>query len=124
MAFWNRWFKKESKLESTQPNTGDRELVKQWLQSVNDSLLIIREELHKIPSETAAACSKGLVESNREILRKLDEVPDKITGPLKDAIALLKQEILTELVRISSHYDFFSSYSLTEDFDGFSFQMG
>lgn len=104
MAFWKRLFKKEKpKLES--PDASDRELIKQWLQSVNDSLLSIREGLQKIPSETAAIHNQSLGNSNRDVLRKLDELPNKITEPLKEIIAVSKQEILTELVRISSHYD-------------------
>lgn len=38
-------------------------------------------------------------------IEKLDELSDRITGPLKEMIAISKQEILSELVRISSHYD-------------------
>jgi DNA-binding MarR family transcriptional regulator len=106
MAFWNRWFRKEeSKVETTQPVASDRELVMQWVQSVNDSLIGIGEELRKVPSETAAIYNQSLENSNRDVLRKLDELPDKITGPLKEMIAISKQEILAELVRISSHYN-------------------
>ncbi|MGA3406658.1 MAG: helix-turn-helix domain-containing protein [Candidatus Bathyarchaeia archaeon] len=65
----------------------------------------ISEELRKMPSETAAIYNQSLENSNRDVLRKLDELPDKITGPLKDMMTLSKQEILAELVRISSHYD-------------------
>jgi DNA-binding MarR family transcriptional regulator len=104
MAFWNRWFRKESKREGAQ-DASDRELVMQWIQSVNDSLMSISEELRKMPSETAAIYNQSLENSNRDVLRKLDELPDKITGPLKDMMTLSKQEILAELVRISSHYD-------------------
>lgn len=103
MAFWNRWFRKESKFEG--PSATDRELIKKWLQSVNDSLSNIREELHKIPSETAAIYNQRLENSDRNILKKLDELPDKITAPLKEMINISKEEILAELVRISSHYD-------------------
>ena len=104
MAFWNRWFKKESKLEGAQ-DASDRVLIKQWVQTLNDSLTSIREELRKMPSETAAIYNQSLENSNRDVLRKLDELPDKITGPLKEMIATSKQEILAELVRISSHYN-------------------
>jgi len=104
MAFWNRWFKKEeSKLEGSGAN--DRELIKQSIQDINDLLITIREELGKMPSETAAIYNQSLENSNRDVLRKLDELPDKITGPLKEMIATSKQEILAELVRISSHYN-------------------
>jgi DNA-binding MarR family transcriptional regulator len=104
MAFWNRWFRtEEPKVE--QPEATDRELVKQWLQGVNDSLVGIREELRKIPVETASVCSQSLGNSNQDIIRKLDVLPVKITGPLQEAIVISKQEILAELVRISSHYD-------------------
>ena len=106
MAFWDRWFRKEeSKVERTQPVASERELVMQWVQSVNDSLMSIREELRKMPSETSAIYNQSLENSNRDVLRKLDELSDKITGPLKEMIAISKQEILAELVRISSHYD-------------------
>ena len=104
MAFWNRWFRKESKPEATPPDISDRELIMQWVQSVNDSLIRIREELQKIPSKTMAISHQSLEKSNRDVLRKLDELPDKITGPLKEMITISKQEILAELVRISSHY--------------------
>ena len=111
MAFWNRWFRKEeSKVERTQPVASDRELVMQWVQSVNDSLMSIREELRKISSEISAIYNQSLKNSNQDVLRKLDELPDKITGPLKDMITLSKQEILTELVRISSYYDVHHSH--------------
>jgi predicted DNA-binding protein YlxM (UPF0122 family) len=106
MAFWNRWIRKgESKLEVTQPDTSDRVIVKQWVQSVNDSLISIREELRKMPSETVTIYNQSLENSNRDVLRKLDELPDKITGPLKEIIVISKKEILAELVRISSHYN-------------------
>jgi hypothetical protein len=106
MAFWNRWLRKrESKVERPQPVASDRELVMQWVQSVNDSLMSIREELRKMPSETAAIYNQSLENSNRDVLRKLDELPDRITMPLKEMIVISKQEILAELVRISSDYN-------------------
>ncbi len=105
MAFWNRWFgKEEPKFEGTRPVASDRELAMQWVHSVNDSLMSIREELEKMPSETAAIYNQSLENSNQDVLRKLDELPDKITEPLKEMIAVSRQEILAELVRISSHY--------------------
>ena len=106
MAFWRRWFKREeSRLEPTQPNVNDRELVKQWLQSVNVSLTEIKEELRKVPSETVATLNESFEDRNMDLLKKLDELPDKITRPMKEMISISKQEILAELVRISSHYD-------------------
>jgi len=105
MAFWNRWFRKESKVKNTQPVASGREIVMQWVQSVNDSLIIIREELRKVPSETAAIYSQDLENSKRDVLRKLDELPEKITGPVKEMISISKQEILAELVRISADYN-------------------
>jgi DNA-binding Lrp family transcriptional regulator len=106
MGFWNRLLKKEErKLEGTCPDASDRELIKQWVQSVSDSLVDIREELRKMPLETAAIYNQNFDDRNRDVLRKLDELPDKITGLLTEIIVILKQEILVELVRISSHYD-------------------
>jgi DNA-binding MarR family transcriptional regulator len=104
MAFWHRLFRKEKpNLEG--PDASDRELIKQWVQTINDSLMSIREELRMIPSETATISNQSLQDSNQYILRKLDELPEKITGPLKEMMIISKQEILTELIRISSHYD-------------------
>jgi DNA-binding CsgD family transcriptional regulator len=106
MTFWDRWLRREEpRTESPQPGTSDRKLIKQWVRSINDSLIGIKEELLKIPSERAVISIQGIEKSNQEILRKLDELPDKTTGPLKEMIAISKQEILAELVRISSHYD-------------------
>jgi predicted DNA-binding protein YlxM (UPF0122 family) len=106
MAFWNRWFKREeSKLEPSQPNSTDRELVKQWVQNINGSLVAIKEELHKIPSETAAILDKSFQEGTNEVLSKLDNLPERIVRPLGEIIDLSKREILAELVRVSSHYD-------------------
>ena len=106
MAFWNRLFRrKESKIEGTQPDASDRELVKQWVQSINESLAIIREELRKTSSETVSRLRESFENESRDLLRKLDGLPDKITGPLNEMISISKQEILAELVRISSHYD-------------------
>jgi DNA-binding CsgD family transcriptional regulator len=103
MAFWNRWFRKKSELEGSDAN--ERQLIKQTIQGINDSLMNIREELRKIPSETITTLNERLEYKNQDVLRKLDELPDKITGPLKEMISISKQEILAELVRISSHYD-------------------
>jgi len=106
MAFWNRLFRKrECGLEGTRPESSDRELVKEWIQSINDSLLRIGEELQRMPSETVAAINEGTERRNQEILKKLEDLPDKITDPLKEIIGISKQEILAELVRIGSHYD-------------------
>lgn len=103
MAFWDRWFKrKESRIEGAEPDIGDRELIKQWGQSINDSLTLIREELRKMPSETVSRLSESYENKSRDVLSKLDGLPDKITAPLGDMISVSKQEILTELVRISS----------------------
>jgi DNA-binding MarR family transcriptional regulator len=102
MAFWDRWFKRgESKLEPTPPSATDRELVKEWIQNVNDSLVGIKEDLQKIPSETAATVN----ESFEDVLRRIDALPERIIGPLEDIMDLSKREILAELVRISSNYD-------------------
>ena len=106
MAFWYRWFKRgESKLEPTQPSASDRELVKQWIQSINNSLMGIKEDLQKIPTETVATLNESFEDRNTDLLKKLDALPDKITAPLKEMIGISKQEILAALVRISSHYD-------------------
>jgi DNA-binding MarR family transcriptional regulator len=109
MAFWNRWFKKEeSKFEG--PDAGDRELIKQSIQSINESLTGIREELRKIPSQTAAISNQSIEDGKQDVLTKLDALPDKITGSLKEMIGISKQEIVAELVRISSHYDAYHSH--------------
>jgi len=106
MAFWNRLFRKgESKLEGTQSDAGDREPLKQWVQNINDSLLRIEDELRRASSVTVAAINECTERRNHEVLRKLDDLPLKITDPLKETMTISKQEILAELVRISSHYD-------------------
>jgi hypothetical protein len=111
MGFWNRWFKREApKIESTQPVVGDRELIKKWVQSINDSLLRIGEELQRVPSETVGAINESTERRDKELLTKLDQLPDKIAAPLKEMIGISKQEILAELVRISSHYSAHDSH--------------
>ena len=105
MAFWNRWFRKESKPEPTQSSEPDHEVVEQWAQSINDSLLSIKQELQKIPSETVATLDQTFEDRTNDVLTKLDALPERIIKPLEEIIQLSKQEILAELVRISSHYD-------------------
>jgi len=97
--------RKASKIEAAEPDLSDRELIKQWVQSINDSLLRIGEELRRTPSETVAAINESAEHRNQELLRKLDDLPDKIAGPLKEIIGISKEETLAELVRISSHHD-------------------
>jgi hypothetical protein len=111
MAFWNRLFRKEESKIRTEPVANDRTQVIEWVQSINDSLVGIREELRMMPSQTAARYSQSLENINQGLLRKLDEMPDKITESVKGMIAISKQEILAELVRISSSYDAHRSHS-------------
>lgn len=106
MAFWHRWFKKEKpRLDVTQPMENDRELVKQWVQNINDSLMAIKEKLQKIPSETVAALSESYKDRTDDLISKLDALPKKVIEPLREVIDLSKREILAELIRISSHHD-------------------
>jgi DNA-binding CsgD family transcriptional regulator len=106
MAFWNRLFKnRESELAGAHSEASERELVTEWVHNINDSLLRIGEELRRMPSETVAGINESAERRNQEILRKLDDLPDMIAAPLKEMIDILKQEILAELVRISSHHD-------------------
>jgi len=103
MVFWHRLFKREeSRLEPIRPNADDREQVKRWVQSINDSLVQIRSELQKIPSLTVAGLDKSFEDRTHDILSKLDALPEKVVGPLGEVIDLSKREILAELVRISS----------------------
>jgi DNA-binding CsgD family transcriptional regulator len=119
MAFWNRLFRKrEPGLEGTRPEASDRELVKEWVQSINDSLIGIREEVRKIPSETVITFNESLEERSQDILRKLEDLPEKITIPLREMIGISKEEVLSELVRISSHHDAHHSH----DSDGAQIQ--
>jgi hypothetical protein len=104
MAFWHRWFKKGVTLEKQQSNQYDRELVRNWIQNINDSIISIKAELHKIPTLTVDEFNNKF-EDRSEVLKKLDELPVKIVEPLKEVIGLSKQEILSELIRVSSHYD-------------------
>jgi len=105
MAFWDRWFRrKQSKFEPTQAEASDRELVKRWVQSINDSVVQIRTELQKIPSLTAIAVNDSLQDRTRDVLRELDGLSEKIVKPVGEIVDLSKREILAELVRISSHY--------------------
>jgi predicted DNA-binding protein YlxM (UPF0122 family) len=105
MAFWNRLFRRKApKIEAAEPDIGDRDLIKQWVQSINDSLLRIGEELRTISSETVASINESADRRNQDVIRKLDDLPDKIAAPLKEMIGISKQEILAELVRISSRY--------------------
>lgn len=111
MAFWRRLFKRqESRLEPTHPEASDRELVKRWVQSINDSVAQIRRELQKIPSLTVAALDESFEDRTHDVLSKLDALPEKIIGPLGEIIDLSKREVLAELVRISSRYGVHDSH--------------
>jgi DNA-binding MarR family transcriptional regulator len=113
MAFWNRLFRrKESRIEAAgpYPDARDRELIKQWVQGINDSVIQIRTELEKIPSLTLAAVNQSFEDRTHEMLTKLDGLPEKIIGPLGEIISLSKREVLAELVRISSHYSAHDSH--------------
>jgi hypothetical protein len=105
MAFWNRFRRKESKIEAAEPEASDRELVKHWVQNINDSVVQIRTESERIPSLTVAAVDQSFQDRAHEMLSKLDGFPEKIVRPLGEIISLSKREVLAELVRISSHYD-------------------
>jgi DNA-binding CsgD family transcriptional regulator len=61
--------------------------------------------MHKIPALTVAKFNEDFEDKSEEVLKKLDDLPEKIIGPIKEVISLSKQEILTELIRISAHYD-------------------
>jgi DNA-binding CsgD family transcriptional regulator len=105
MAFWDRWFKREeSRSEQTHREASDREQVKRWVQSINDSVVQIRSELLRIPSLTAAVLDESLEDRTHDVLSKLNALPEKILGPLVEIIDLSKHEVLAELVRISSRY--------------------
>jgi hypothetical protein len=105
MAFWHRWFKREeSRQQEIQSHANDRELVRRWVQSINDSVVQIRTELQKIPSLMAVALDEGIEDRTNRVLSKLDALPEKIIGPLGEVIDLSKREVLAELVRISSLY--------------------
>ena len=111
MAFWHRLFKREeSRLEPTRPNATDREQVRRWVQSINDSLVQIRGEMQKIPLLTAAVLDESLEDRKHEVLSKLDALPEKIIGPLREIIDLWKREVLAELVRIGSRYSAYDSH--------------
>ena len=98
-------FKRDkSRHEQTQPDLSDRELVKEWVQSINDSLVRIRGEMQKIPLLTVAALDESFEDRTHEVLSKLDALPEKIIGPLGEILDLSKREVLAELVRISSRY--------------------
>ncbi len=106
MVFWDRWFNREkTRLELTQPSASDSELIKQWVQNINDSLMAIKEELQKIPSETVATFSESYKDRTDDVLTKLDALPKKIIEPLREIIELLKREVLAELIRISANYE-------------------
>jgi hypothetical protein len=106
MVFWDRWFKREEpNVEPTQYSVSDRELIKQWVQSINDSLMDVKEELQKIPSKTVSVFNESFEDRSNDVISKLDDLPEKIISPLKEVIRLSKQDILTELIRISAHYD-------------------
>ena len=105
MVFWHRLFKREkSSFEQARPNANDREQVKRWVQSINDSLVQIRAEMQRIPPLTVAALDERLEGRTHEVLGELDDLPEKIVGPLREIIDLSKREVLAELVRISSRY--------------------
>jgi len=111
MTFWDRWFKKDLTIEAVQPNQYDRELVRSWIQNINNSIIGIKAELHRIPTLTVDEFNNKFGDRS-EVLKKLDELPIKIVEPLKEVIGLSKQEILSELIRIGSHYDAHDSNDL------------
>jgi hypothetical protein len=111
MAFWDRWFKREEdRLEPTQPSASDRDLIKQWVQGIDESLSGIKEELRKIPSETVAVFNDSFEDRTGDVLNRLDDLPERIVKPLGEVIEMSKHEVLAELVRISSHYDAHDSH--------------
>jgi len=87
--------------DSYESSQADNEQVKSQLGNINDSILGLGEELHRIPASIVAE----LKDHNREVIEKLDNLPGMIIGPLKEVTNLSKQEIMTELMRISSHRD-------------------
>jgi hypothetical protein len=111
MTFWHRLFKREeSGHEEARPAAGDRELVKQWVQGINDSLVRIKGEIQKIPLLTVATLDKSFEDRTHEVLSKLDALPEKIIGPLGEIVDLSKREVLAELVRISSRHSAHDSH--------------
>ncbi len=105
MAFWDRWFKKEvAVLEKTEPEQHDRELVGKWVQGISDSISSLKEDLHRIPALTVAEFNENLEGRSEQVLRKLNELPERIVEPIREVVSLSKQEILAELIRIGSHY--------------------
>ena len=112
MAFWDKWFKRETTVNETrQPDRQDRELVENWIQSINDSIVSLKEELYRIPTLTVSELNQSFELRNGELTKKLDELPEKIVGPIREVLSLSKQEILAELIRVGSHYDAHDSSS-------------
>jgi len=110
MAFWDRWFKKEvAVLEKTEPEQHDRELVGKWVQGISDSISSLKEDLHRIPALTVAEFNENLEGRSEQVLRKLNELPERIIEPIREAVSLSKQVILTELIRINSHHELHDS---------------
>ena len=97
--------KEESKHKGMQPDASDLELVKQWVQNMNDSLIVMKEKLDKIPSETVATFGQSYNCRIDHVLSKLYALPEKIIKPLREIIDLSKREVLDELIRIGSHHD-------------------
>jgi DNA-binding CsgD family transcriptional regulator len=105
MAFWSRWFKREeSRLKETRTEISDQDLVKQWVQNIGYSLKAIDTNLQKIPSLTVAAFGERYEHRTSDVLRRLDELPERLIRPVTEIVGLSKQEILAELVRISSRF--------------------
>jgi hypothetical protein len=106
MTFWSKWLKRkevsqEKQIDNSQP---DRELVKDWIKSINDCIVSLKSDLNTIPALTVAEFNDNFEDKSNEVIEKLNELPQKIIAPIKEVINLSKQEILTELVCISSHY--------------------
>ena len=107
MAFWDKWLKKQEEINEQQnacASQSDRKLVNDWVQNINKSIISLKSDLNKIPSSTVAEFNNNFEDKSDEVIEKLDELPQKIIAPIKEVINLSKQEILAELVRISSHY--------------------
>ena len=106
MAFWDRWIKRETTVDETrQPDRHDRKLVESWIQNINNSIANLGEELHRIPTLTVYEFNERFESRTEEITKKLDELSEKIVGPLREMVIISKQEILGELIHISAHYD-------------------
>lgn len=119
MAFWNGWLRKKDDIKETRTiayaSQSDREIIKNWVQNINDSIVGLKADLEKVPMLTVSKFNEKFEDRSEEVIEKLEDLPKSIIEPLKETIVVSKQDILAKLMRISSHYSAHDSNDSVND---------